>query len=95
VALIVFALVSAGHLRVRGETGANPILLVLAVASAVIVLVTFAFTTLVEEPGTAIALVAILLISIGLDLGWKRRRAAPDSSAGRDHGLPTTGAGMS
>ena len=40
-----------------------------------IVLVTFAFTTLIEEPGTAIALVVILLLSIGLDLGWKRRRA--------------------
>jgi hypothetical protein len=51
VALIVFALVSAGHLRVQGETGASAVLLVLAVASAVIALVTFAFTTLVEEPG--------------------------------------------
>jgi hypothetical protein len=50
---------------------------VLAVAAAVTVLVTFAFTTLVEEPGTAIALVAILVMSIALDLGWKRRRSAP------------------
>jgi hypothetical protein len=38
------------------------------------VLVTFAFTTLVEEPATAVTLVVILLVSIGLDLGWKRRR---------------------
>jgi amino acid transporter len=44
VALIVFALASAGHLRVRGETGGKTWLLVLAVGSAVIVLVTFAFT---------------------------------------------------
>ena len=81
VALIVFALVSAGHLRVRGETGANLWLLVLAVAAAVTVLVTFAVTTLVEEPGTAIALVAILVMSLALDLGWKRRRSAPVSDA--------------
>ena len=77
VALIVFALVSTGHLRVRGETGARTWLLVLAVGSAVIVLVTFAFTTLVEEPATAVTLVVILLVSIALDLGWKRRRPEP------------------
>lgn len=79
VALIVFALVSAGHLRVRGETGASVWLLALAIASAVIVLVTFAFTTLVEEPATAVALLVILLMSSALDLGWKHRR--PDSPA--------------
>jgi amino acid transporter len=76
VALIVFALVTAGHFRVRHETGAQSWLLVLAVGSAVIVLVTFALTTLVDEPGTAVALVVILLLSIGLDLAWKRRRNA-------------------
>jgi amino acid transporter len=76
VALIVFALVTAGHFRVRAETGARSWLLFLAVASAVIVLVTFAATTLVDEPGTAVALVVILLLSVGLDAAWKRRRAA-------------------
>ena len=49
----------------------------LGVATAVIVLVTFAFTTLVEEPKTALALVVILVMSIGLDLVWKRRRGTP------------------
>jgi amino acid transporter len=97
VALIVFALVSTGHLRVRGETGANLWLLVLAIAAAVTVLVTFAFTTLVEEPGTAISLVVILLMSIALDLGWKRRRSAPpapvpDTPSGPDR-APRTPAG--
>jgi amino acid transporter len=76
VALIVFALVTAGHFRVRAETGARSWLLVLAVASAVIVLVTFAATTLVNEPGTAVALVVILLLSVVLDAIWKHRRAA-------------------
>jgi amino acid transporter len=84
VALIVFALVSGGHLRVRGETGAQAWLLVLAVASALIVFVTFAATTLVEEPATAIALVVILLASICLDLAWKsrRQRSAPGVPVG-------------
>jgi amino acid transporter len=75
VALIVFTLVTAGHLRVRGETGASTALLVLAIATTVVVLLAFAFTTLVEEPGTAVALVGILALSVVLDLVWKRRSA--------------------
>jgi amino acid transporter len=75
IALLVFGLVSVAHLRVRHETGARAGILVLAVASTVIVLVSFVFTTLVEEPGTAVALVVILLVSVALDFGWKRSRA--------------------
>ena len=44
------------------------------VATAVIVLVAFAVTTLVEEPATAVALVVILVLSVVLDLLWKRAR---------------------
>lgn len=72
VALVVFTLVTAGHLRVYRETGHVPWLLVVAIAATVVVLVTFAMTTLVEEPATAVTLGAILLLSILLDLGWKR-----------------------
>jgi amino acid transporter len=75
VALIVFTMVTAGHLRVRHETGANAAVLVLGIVTTVTVLVAFAVTTLVEEPGTAIALVVILALSIVLDLWWKRSRA--------------------
>ena len=74
VALLVFALVTAGHLRVRSETGAQHGLLLLAIATTAIVLVTFAFTTLVDEPATAVTIVAILLLSVVLDLAWKRSR---------------------
>lgn len=74
VALIVFTLVTAGHLRVHRGTGARPWLLVVAIVSTVVVLATFAATTLVDEPATAVALVAILLLSVLLDLGWKRSR---------------------
>jgi amino acid transporter len=74
IALIVFTLVTAGHLRVHKETGARPWVLVVAIVSTVTVLATFAATTLVDEPGTAVALVVILLLSIMLDLGWKRLR---------------------
>jgi amino acid transporter len=78
IALVVFTLVTAGHLRVYRETGARPSVLVLAILTTVVVLVTFALTTLVEEPETAVALVVVLLLSIALDAGWKHTaRAAP------------------
>jgi amino acid transporter len=76
IALLTFALVTGGHVRVRRETGANTTMLLLAIATTTIVLVTFAFTTLVEEPTTIAALVGILALSIGLDFGWKTRRTA-------------------
>jgi len=74
IALIVFALITAGHFRVRRETGANPLILGVAVASTVVVLVAFTFTTLVDEPATALALVVIVALSVVLDQWWKRVR---------------------
>lgn len=74
VALVVFALVTWGHFRVRHETGARTWLLILADVTTVVVLIAFAGTTLVAEPATAVALVVILLLSIVLDQLWKRRR---------------------
>jgi amino acid transporter len=74
IALCVFGMIATAHLRVRDETGASAWLLVLAVLSTVIVLATFALTTLVEEPATAVALLAILALSIAADAMWKRTR---------------------
>jgi amino acid transporter len=76
IALVVFTFVTAGHLRLRAETGANTVLLALAIVTTVVVLLAFAFTTLVDEPATAVTLVAILLLSIALDVGWKLKRDA-------------------
>ncbi len=75
IALVVFTLVSAGHLRVRRQTGARTWLLVLGVASSAVVLVTFAATTLVEEPATAVAMLLILAFGVAVDFTWKRRRS--------------------
>jgi L-asparagine transporter-like permease len=76
VALVVFTLVTFGHLRIRHETGARAWLLILADLATIVVLVAFAVTTLADEPATAVTLVAILLLSVALDLGWKSRRNA-------------------
>ncbi len=77
IALIVFTLVTAGHTRVRRETGASLGLLLLGVLSSGVVLIAFALTTLVDEPGTAIAMVIFLLLSVVIDFLWKQRRSRP------------------
>jgi amino acid transporter len=74
VALVVFTLISIGHLRIRSDTGANLALLLLAILTAAASLLTFIFTTLIEEPASIVALIVILLLSIGLDLWWAWRR---------------------
>jgi amino acid transporter len=90
VALTVFAAIAAGHIRLRKETGAKLVLLLLAVASTVVVLLTFIFTTLIHEPGTILALVAIVVMSAVIDVVWKRRRppVSPDPVPPRDPVLP-------
>jgi amino acid transporter len=75
IALVVFALVSVGHLRVHGETGARVWVLLVAITVTTVVLVTFVFTTLVHEPSTLWTILAVLLISLGIDVVWKRKRA--------------------
>ena len=64
-----------GWSRVRSETGARAAALAVAIAAAAVVLVTFIFTTLIHEPAPIVTLLGVFLLSIGLDLGWKRIRA--------------------
>jgi amino acid transporter len=75
VALLIFTFITAAHLRVRAETGASTLILVVAIAAAGAVLLTFVFTTLIHEPAAIAALLAIFVLSIGLDFGWKRVRS--------------------
>ena len=56
VALLIFTFITAAHFRVRAETGANAVVLSLAIASAGVVLLTFVFTTLIHEPASLITL---------------------------------------
>jgi amino acid transporter len=82
VALFVFTIVTAGHLRVRGETGAQPIMLVLALVTSAIALIAFMFTTLINEPRSIVVLILIFVLSVVLDLIWSRMRdSRPDPDA--------------
>src|SRR6516165_46873 len=81
VALLVFTLITVAHVRIRGETGANVVVLIAAIVAAAVVLVTFVFTTLIHEPASIVALVVILALSIGLDYWWKRSSAGKAKQA--------------
>jgi amino acid transporter len=73
-ALLVFFVVTVGHMRVRADTGAQMWLLVLGAATTALAFIAFVVTTLVDEPASVVTLLAIVLLAVSLDLGWKRRR---------------------
>ena len=75
VALVIFTLIATAHLRIRAETGASRPILVLAIAAAGAVFVTFVFTTLIHEPASIAALLGILVLRVAQDLGWKHFHA--------------------
>ena len=87
VALVIFAVVTLGHLRILDVTGARRSIVLLALGAVTITLATFIVTTLIHEPASMVTLVAILVISIVLDVAWSRRRAGP---AGKDDDHPAT-----
>jgi amino acid transporter len=79
VALLIFSLVTLGHLRVRSETGANVVVLLVGLLATVTALAVFVTTTLIEEPAAMTALLVIVAGSIAIDVWWrsvKRRRNA-------------------
>jgi amino acid transporter len=79
VALVIFGLVTLGHLRITAETGARRSILVLALAAVFITLATFVVTTLIHEPASIATLVLILGLSVALDVAWSSRRGRPAS----------------
>ncbi len=64
----VGAMVGAGMFALLGAAGE-----VAGAAAAGAVFVTFVFTTLIHEPASIATLLGILLLSVALDLRWKRR----------------------
>jgi amino acid transporter len=88
VALGIFALSSVSHLIIRRETGARVWLLVLALLTTTGTLVTFIFTSLLQEPATVAVLAGIIVVSIALDVGWRwakgHRPAATEEPAAEE-----------
>ena len=75
--LVIFLLVGLAAYRRRADTGANALIVLTAIAATAVVLAFFAVDTLRNAPQTFIAIVAITLLAVVLDLLWKRSRGAP------------------
>lgn len=92
VAMIIFLLIGAAALRLRGETGSSVPIIVTAMGMTVVVLALFAKNTLEDDPGTFVAMVVIALLAVALDRLWVRHRdrgrpegrgvSAPPAAAG-------------
>lgn len=75
IALMIFALVTAGHLRIRAQTGARAWVLALGLLTTLTTLVSFVVTTLVEEPLTLVTIGVLLAVAVALDAWWRHRRS--------------------
>ncbi len=84
---MIFTLVSIAHLRVRKDTGARIGVLLLALVTTATTFAVFASTTLADEPATMTALVAIIVLAIGLDLTWKWVAHRREGDGGRTEDL--------
>jgi amino acid transporter len=82
VALALFSLISVGHVMIRRRTGANLGILVAGLITALIALVTFVFTNVINEPATIVTLVVIFVASVIFDFLWSRPTAATAATSG-------------
>jgi L-asparagine transporter-like permease len=88
VALAVFGLVTVAHFRVRKVTGASVGVLVLALTTIAIALLSFVFTELIHDPASMVALLVILLLSVALDVAWTRARDSSNNDRANMTGTP-------
>ena len=75
VALLIFLSISVGHFRIRDETGANSIVLALAILTVVVTLLGFLGTTLASSPASLVAFIGITILAVIFDSWWRAVRA--------------------
>jgi amino acid transporter len=71
VALALFVMLCVAGLRLRHETGARVLPMVLAAVSAVVVLAFFLVDTFQNEPRTFVSMIVISVLAVVLDFWWK------------------------
>jgi amino acid transporter len=92
VGLVVFLMVDVAHVKLAKETGAKPAIIYVSILTVVVTLLVFTFETLVDEPGTALALVVFLVLAVVVDRFWRGIPAlrARDAEATVAPDLPST-----
>jgi amino acid transporter len=71
VAILIFMMIGFAHLKLIKETGAKPSIIYLGIVTLAVTFVVFVVETLVDEPGTAVALVVFVVLSILADRFWR------------------------
>ena len=90
VALCVFLLVAIAGYRRRGDTGANAVVVLAAIAVTAVVLVFFGIDTARNDPATFIAILAIAALAVVFNLLWAHPRPASGPGApGTEPNAPT------
>jgi len=82
VALLIFLIISVGHLKIREVTGASALLLVLGILTVVITLLGFFATTIQTSPASLVAFVALAAAAVVVDAIWRSVRDKRASGAG-------------
>jgi amino acid transporter len=71
VALAIFALVTIAHMRMRKETGASMIILVLALVGTIVAILLFSWFTLLTSPQTFAILVGTIILAWVIEAVWR------------------------
>jgi amino acid transporter len=79
--LLIYIAVTAGHLRIRNETGASLWVLLAALATTTATFGAFAVRLATDAPAVLVTGIAVLVVCIGLEVFLRRFRSiAPDAS---------------
>ncbi len=81
VALLIFLVITVGHIRIRRETGASAAVLSIAVLTVVVTLLGFFATTLTTSPTSLVAFVALAVVAVVVDTVWRIVRARRSATA--------------
>lgn len=85
VALAIFALITVAHLRMRKDTGASLIVLILALVGTIVAILLFAWNTLITDPRVFAILVATIILAWVVEAIWRaisKREVEPEQSEG-------------
>ena len=80
VALLIFLMISIGHFKIRKDTGASAMLLVIGILTVVITLIGFFSTTIQTSPASLVAFVALAVIAVVVDAWWRAVRGKSESA---------------
>jgi amino acid transporter len=70
--LLIYAAVNAGHLRVRGQTGANAVIVWLSLLTCLVMFIILAVYTWQQQPAAIVALVIIAAASFVAEFVYRR-----------------------